>query len=318
MHLTGEMTPLLVILGPTAVGKTDLAIAAAEQFEGEIINADSRQIYREMDIGTAKPTSQQRARVPHHLIDLVAPDDSLSAAEFQTLANQCISEIAAREKLPILAGGTGQYITAILEGWTIPQVPPNLELRSSLEAFAAEHGANALHERLRAVDPEAAALIHANNVRRVVRALEVCETTGLPFSAQRQRNPPPYSTLQIGLTMNRDDLYARADERVRLMMQHGFLDEVRGLLERGYRRDLPSMSGLGYAQLAAHLCDGLPLDEAVRQTMTATHDFIRRQYTWFRGHDSGIHWFDRASARDEDILAHVSAWRATLGEHNRE
>lgn len=316
MPLTGKRIPLLVILGPTAVGKTELAIRAALAFDGEIVNADSRQIYRSMDIGTAKPTAAQRAQVPHHLIDLVDPDENLTAAEFQQLATDAITGISTRGKLPILAGGTGQYLTAVVEGWTIPKVPPNPELRASLEQYAATHGAEALHERLRQADPAAAAAIHVNNIRRVIRALEVIEMTGQPFSQQRRKTPPPYETLQLGLTMERDALYERADQRIDTMMQMGFLEEVRELLKRGYARDLPSMSGLGYAQLATALCGEITLDEAVRQTKTATHDFIRRQYTWFRGHDSGIIWYDCSVTPLSEALKRVGEWLAAEGDQN--
>ena len=281
---------LLVILGPTAVGKTDLAIEIAQAVEGEIISADSRQIYRLMDIGTAKPTPEQQAAVPHHLLDVVNPDENLSLAQYQHLAYAAIDAAHGRGHLPMLVGGTGQYITAVVEGWTIPEVPPNERLRAELEAFAAQQGASALHERLRQLDSAAADHIDYRNVRRVVRALEVCLESGQPISELQRKHPPPYRMMTYGITLDRDALYERADRRVDEMIAEGFLDEVRCLLDAGYNRRLPSMSGLGYVQLAAHLLDSLPLDEAVADTKHATHDFIRRQYTWFRGHDSGILW----------------------------
>jgi tRNA dimethylallyltransferase len=291
MPLTGEEgKPLLVILGATAVGKTGLAIPMAQALGGEIVSADSRQIYREMDIGTAKPTPEQQAAVPHHLIDVVAPNEDLSLAQYQRLAYAAIDDIHARGRLPMLVGGTGQYITALLEGWSIPEVPPNPALRAQLEAFANENGVEALYTRLLELDPEAKQFVEARNTRRIVRALEVCMETGQPFSAQRRKTPPPYRTLVYGLTLERDRLYARADQRVLDMMAARFLNEVRGLLAKGYSRTLPSMSGIGYRELAAHLLDGILLDEAVQATQHATHDFIRRQTTWFRGHDHGIVW----------------------------
>lgn len=288
----GLKQPLLVILGPTGVGKTDLAIAIAQALNGEIIGADSRQIYRYMDIGTAKPTPAERAQAPHHLLDVVDPDENLALAQYQHLAYAAIDAIHAQGRLPMLVGGTGQYITAVIEGWSIPAVPPNEALRAELEAYAAEHGAEALHLRLQALDPAAAAAIHHNNVRRVIRALEVCIEAGQPISELQQKRPPPYSVVQHGLTMDKIRLLERADRRVDAMMAAGFLDEVRRLLEMGYQRKLPSMSGLGYAQLAAHLLDDAALEECVATTKRDTHDFIRRQYTWFRGHDSGIVWHD--------------------------
>jgi tRNA dimethylallyltransferase len=287
--LAGEKR-LLVILGPTASGKTDLAIQVARQLKGEIIGADSRQVYRQMDIGTAKPTPEQLAAVPHHLFDIVDPDERLALATYQRMAYAVIDAIHARGNLPLLVGGTGQYITAITEGWSIPEVPPNNVLRAELETFAAEHGSPALHGQLAQLDPAAAAQIDHRNVRRVIRALEVCIITGQQMSELQRKRPPPFHIVTHGLTLERDLLYARADQRVDQMMQAGFLDEVRALLDRGYDRKLPSMSGLGYAQLAAHLLDGAPLETAVTETKHATHDFIRRQYTWFRGHDSGILW----------------------------
>jgi tRNA dimethylallyltransferase len=303
MRLTGK--PLLVVFGATAVGKTALSLLLARALNGEIVGADSRQIYRYMDIGTAKPTPEQRSLVPHHLIDLVDPDQNLSAAQYQRLAYTAIDAIHERGRLPLLVGGTGQYISAVIEGWTMPEVPPNPALRAELEAFAAEHGLDALGARLRELDPDAAQFIDFRNPRRVIRALEVCIETGQPFSAQRGKSPPGYRILQIGLTMERDVLYARADARFDAMMQDGFLDEVRCLLEMGYSRTLPSMSGLGYAQLAAHLLDGVPLDEAVAAGKQATHDFIRRQYTWFRKYNAGATWL---SPEQEDALDLARRW----------
>ncbi len=220
MPLTGK--PLLVILGATAVGKTELALSVAQALNGEIVGADSRQIYTLMDIGTAKPSLEERARVPHHLIDLIPPDGDLSLANYQRLAYAAINDIHARGKLPLLVGGTGQYITAVIEGWSPPEVPPNPELRAELEAFAATQGWEALFARLLAVDPDAQAFIEPRNIRRVVRAIEVTQLTGRPFSAQRQKQPPPYQVYQYGLTMEREHLYERADRRVDAMLADGF------------------------------------------------------------------------------------------------
>jgi tRNA dimethylallyltransferase len=289
-------TPLLVLLGPTAAGKTELALMLAQAFNGEIVGADSRQIYRGLDIGSAKPTAEQQARAPHHLVDVVAPDETLPLAGYLARANAAIAEIAARGRLPLLVGGTGQYLTALTEGWQTPQVAPDPALRAELEDYAREHGIQALYARLLEADPSAEAFVDRQNMRRVVRALEVTMTTGQPFSAQRRRTPPPYAIFQVGLTMAREALYARADLRLEQMMAAGFLDEVRGLLAQGFERRLPSMSALGYRQLAAHVLDGEPLEAALERTRFATHDFIRRQYTWFRGHDSGILWLEAEDA----------------------
>jgi tRNA dimethylallyltransferase len=302
-----------VILGPTAIGKTGLAIALAQVINGEIVSADSRQVYRYMDVGTAKPTAEQCAQAAaHHLINIVDPDENLSLAVYQRMAFQAIADIHARGHIPLLVGGTGQYLTAVTDGWSIPEVAPNWELRAELEAFAAEHGAEALHARLAQLDPPAAAKIHPNNVRRAVRALEVCMETGQPISELQRKNPPPYTMVQYGLTMDRERLYQRADRRVDQMMGDGFVDEVRHLLDMGYGRDLPAMSGLGYRELAAHLRDDVPLDDTIAALKHATHDFIRRQYTWFRGHDSGILWHNRDTINEATFIEACVQWLKEL------
>jgi tRNA dimethylallyltransferase len=305
--------PLVVILGATATGKTSLAIALAQQLNGEIISADSRQIYREMDIGTAKATPQQQALIPHHLIDVVNPDEVLSAAEYRTQALQAIDDIHARGKLPFLVGGTGQYITMVTEGWSPPSVAPDEALRAELEAYAAQYGAAALYDRLVHIDAEAAQAIHPNNVRRTIRALEVYYMTGQPFSQQRGKNPPPYRLYMMGLKPDRDVLYARADARVDSMMEEGFLKEVQRLLNRGYDRNLPSMTGLGYAELTSHLLDGEPLEGAIQRTKHNTHDFIRRQEVWFRGHDRGIVWHNGEKIDTGAIQTTLHNWLKESG-----
>jgi len=307
--LIGSARPLIVILGPTAVGKTALAILLAQAVNGEIIGADSRQIYRYMDIGTAKPTPAERQSVPHHLIDVVNPDASLALAEYQRLAYAAINDVLARGHVPLLVGGTGQYISALIEGWSIPEVPPNPTLRADLEAFAAEHGSQALHARLASLDPDAANRIEHTNIRRVVRALEVCMESGRPISELQRKTPPDYDVLQIGLTLEREVLYARADTRIDTMMQLGFLDEVRGLLAMGYHQHLPAMSGIGYAQLAAHLVEGIALEDALEATRMLTHDFIRRQYTWFRKYNQSVVWFDAQHTAFDDIVTRCINWR---------
>jgi tRNA dimethylallyltransferase len=307
MPSTGK--PLIVILGPTGVGKTALGVEIAHALNGEIVSADSRQVYRYMDVGTGKPTAQQLADVPHHLLDIVNPDDNLTLSRYQKMAYAAIDDIHQRRKLPLLVGGTGQYITAVVEGWSIPEVPPDEKLRAELEAFANEHGAEALYTRLIELDAESAANIDYRNLRRVIRAIEVCVITGQKFSELQRKKPPPYRMLHIRLTMaERAQIYERADSRVDAMMKAGFLDEVRRLLEMGYPRTLPSMSGLGYAQLSAHLLDNAPLDEMVQKTKHDTHDFIRRQYTWFRGHDLGTLWHNVETLQTENLLMQIETF----------
>ena len=305
--MTGK-PPLIIILGPTGVGKTSLAIELAQGLQGEIVGADSRQVYRYMDIGTAKPTPAQQARVKHHLIDMVPPDYSLSLAGYQDAAYAAINELHVRGRTPLLVGGSGQYITAVEEGWSIPRVPPDAGLRHELEAFAAEAGAAALHAQLRQVDPVSAERIHPNNTRRVVRALEVQMLTGQPISLLQRKRPPPYRIMRLGLRLPRALLYPRVDRRVEAMIEAGFVAEVRRLLDMGYDRALPAMSGLGYLEIAEHLLDGTPLEAAIERTKFSTHEFIRRQDAWFRGHDKGILWHNVDELRPDALDALLGAW----------
>jgi len=306
--LTGDGPPLIIIVGPTGVGKTELAISLAHVLGGEIIGADSRQIYKYMDIGTAKPTAEQQARIPHHLIDIVPPDYNLSLAEYQDAAMRAIDDVHQRGAIPLLVGGSGQYITAIEEGWSIPRVPPDRELRAELERFAAENSRAALHERLQAVDPVAAERIHPNNTRRVIRALEVQMLTGLAISAQQVKRPPPWRIFRLGLQLPRAILYPRVDARVNRMIDAGLVDEVASLLNMGYSRALPSMSGLGYREIAGHLLDGRPLDEAIERMKFSTHEFIRRQDVWFRGHDNGILWHNVGDIDAAELARNLGDW----------
>jgi tRNA dimethylallyltransferase len=297
---------LVVIVGPTAVGKTRLSLRLAEEFDSEIVSADSRQVYRGVDIGTAKPTPEERRRVPHHLIDLVAPDEAFTLAQYQELAYDAIADVLARGKGPLLVGGTGQYVRAVVEGWGIPRVPPNEELRAELYRQAEVKGETALHARLWKVDPAAAQRIDPCNVRRVIRALEVYLETGQPISELQRKKPPPYRILQIGLTMKRQELYRRVDERVDRMVEEGLVDEVRGLVERGYSYDLPSMSGLGYQQIGMYLRGQVSLEEAIQLIKRHTRRFVRHQYNWFRLDDERIRWFDVLSGSYGEIREFVA------------
>jgi len=301
-------TSLLVIVGPTAVGKTSLSLHLAQALDGEVVSADSRLFYRGMDIGTAKPTAEEQSRAPHHLIDIADPDETVGLAEFCEQAYGAIDDIHARDRLPLLVGGTGQYVRAVVEGWRIPRVPPDYDLRAELEAQAERAGPDALHARLARLDPVAARRIHPHNVRRVVRALEVCMVTERPISEQQGKRPPPHRILQIGLTMERETLYARADRRVEAMMVAGLEDEVRRLVEAGYGWELPAMSGLGYVQFRHYFEGQATLEEVVVEIKHATHRFIRRQYNWFRPSDPAIRWFDVTETTAGEVEAVVREW----------
>ncbi|MCA2001614.1 MAG: tRNA (adenosine(37)-N6)-dimethylallyltransferase MiaA [Chloroflexi bacterium] len=301
--MTFPKPPLILIVGPTAVGKTELSIQLAERFGGEIVSADSRLFYRGMDIGTAKPSREEMARVAHHLIDIVNPDETLSLAVFQQKAKEVIAAIHRRGKLPFLVGGTGQYIRAVTEGWSPPQVVPNERLRRALERLAEEKSAAWLHEKLRILDPEAADKIDARNFRRTIRALEVIFTTGKRFSSQRQRRETPYRLLTIGLIRPREELYHRVDARIELMFAGGLLEEVRGLLAKGYSPDLPSMSAIGYREAVRVVRGEWSEDQAKIEMRRQTRIFVRRQSNWFKESDSQIQWFHPQN-RDE-IEAHL-------------
>jgi tRNA dimethylallyltransferase len=285
-------SPLIVIVGPTATGKSALALYLAVLLSGEVISADSRQIYRGLDIGTAKVTPDEQARVPHHLVDIVAPDQFFGLAEYQERAYAAIDEVTGRGRWPLLVGGTGQYVRAVVEGWRIPRVPPDPELRAELYAEAEGRGVRPLYERLVALDPGAAEIVDERNVRRVVRALEVCLKSGQPFSRQRGKDPPSYEILQLGLTMEREALYARVDARIEQMIERGLVQEVQGLVGQGYDWSLPAMSSLGYSQLQGHIEGTASLSECVALIKRETRRFIRQQYNWFRLSNPRIHWLD--------------------------
>jgi len=304
------LPPLIVLVGPTAVGKTELSIRLAEAVGGEIISADSRQVYRGMDIGTAKATPEEQARVAHHLLDILDPDETLGLAEFQEMAYGLIDAVLARGRVPFLVGGTGQYVMAVIEGWQIPRVPPHEALREELYQYAETEGHDALHARLQALDPVAARRIDARNVRRVVRALEVCLVSGRPISEQQGKEPPPYRVLVIGLDRPRDELYNRIDRRIDLMIEQDLEDEVRALVAAGYGFDLPSMSGLGYGQFEPYLAGQASLQDVTVEIARQTRRFVRQQGNWFRPDDPHIHWLDVTEDAYHDALDLVRAFLA--------
>jgi len=295
--------PLVAIVGPTAIGKTALGVVLARAFNGEIVSADSRQFYRLMDIGTAKPTPEELAAAPHHLINIAYPDETVGLSQFLKLAREAIADINRRGKLPLLVGGTGQYIRALLQGWQVPNIPPDEELRAELEA-SADADPDGLWQQLMSLDPDAEAFIDRRNLRRVIRALEVTLKSGQPFSALRRRTPPPFRVLSLGLTMDRAALYQRADARVDRMIEAGLPAEVRDLVDRGYDWRLPAMSGLGYTQFRPYIEEEAGLNEVVERIKIETHDFIRRQYTWFGPKASGIHWLDASSPQHHETADH--------------
>lgn len=289
--MPGNLLPLVVILGPTAAGKTEISLQLAERMGGEIISADSRLFYRGMDIGTAKPSQKEQQRVPHHLIDVANPDQTWSLAVFQEAVFQAVSQVLSRNKLPILAGGSGQYIRALLDGWQIPQVTPAPALREAMETWAQDIGASGLHQRLQIIDPQAASQIDDRNLRRTIRALEVIFSTGRLFSEQRQQTTSPYKALRLGLMRPRSELYARIDARIEAMFEAGLVEEVRSLLDQGYPPDLPTFSAIGYRQIIDYLQGKFSLEEARVLIKRQTRIFVRRQTNWFKESDPSIHWF---------------------------
>jgi tRNA dimethylallyltransferase len=300
------MPPLVALLGPTAVGKTAASLALARDFPLEVVSADSRQVYRGMSVGTAKATPAERAAVPHHLIDIRDPDESFSLAEFLALATAAIAGIHARGHLPVVVGGTAQYVAALLDGWRPPPVPPAPDLRDRLEA----EGAAALHARLLAVDPVAAARIGPHNLRRLVRALEVWETTGVPISAWQTPRPPPYRILRLGLRLPRAVLYSRIDARVDEQLAADLVGEVRALLAAGYAPDLPAFKSMGYIEIIRHLRGEISLPDARRLIQHSTHRLVRHQETWLR-RDAAIQWVDNTEPTDA-LLFLASAMQAFL------
>ncbi len=300
----GDMLRRLVaIVGPTASGKSAVALELAGRLGGEIVNADSRQVYRGMEIGTAKPTADERRRLRHHLFDIRDPGEAYSLALYQRDARAALEAIWERDSFAWLVGGTGQYVWALLESWTVPEVAPDVPLRDELTAFAEANGVDALHARLAAVDPTAAASIDARNVRRVVRAIEVHQLTGRPISAWQTKGAPDFEYLLFGIDVPRDVLDGRIDRRVDGMFAGGFVDEVRTLLATGIRADAAAMSSIGYGQVARHLGGEISLAEAIDETKRATRRLARRQAQWFRRDDRRITWVEDAD--DIDLQANI-------------
>ncbi|WP_166241613.1 tRNA (adenosine(37)-N6)-dimethylallyltransferase MiaA [Paenibacillus turpanensis] len=307
---------LLVLVGPTAVGKTALSISLAKQWNAEIISGDSMQVYRGMDIGTAKISPQEMQGVPHHLIDIHSPDEPYSAAEFQSGAEQLIADITARGKLPFIVGGTGLYIESVCYGYQFTDVQQDETYRAEMNDLADAFGTERLHELLLEADPNAAGRIHPNDRKRLIRALEVIRQTGKPLSKQdeKKNKESPYNLCLLCLTMDRAQLYARIETRIDQMVQLGLLEEVRNLLQSGYSSELPSMQGLGYKEIAAYLEGNVTLPDAVALLKRNTRRFAKRQLSWFR-HMGDMHWIDvTPPSSEEERLDQINTIiRQTLG-----
>jgi len=299
------MSHLVAIVGPTGAGKSQLALHLAQAFNGEIVSADSRQVYRYMDIGSANPSQEELSLVPHHLINIVNPDEDFSLAQYQELAYKAIEGIQRRNKLVLLVGGSGLYIWSVLEGWGIPRVPPDLEFRHSLEKKAAKEGKDELYQELIKVDPITAQRVDQRNVRRIIRALEVYRGAQVPLSQLQRKQAPPFNSLIIGLTTNRRELYRRIDLRVDEMIKQGLVGEVEKLVNMGYNLNLSAMSGIGYKQIGMFLKGELTLAVAIQQIKFETHRFVRHQYAWFGLEDNRIKWFDIQTKRNSEITALV-------------
>lgn len=297
---------LLCLLGPTAAGKTTLAISLAQQIHAEIVSVDSKQIYRFMDIGTAKPTAAQRRLVPHHVIDCINPDDPFSVADFQRLADQAIADIQSRGKRVLVVGGAGLYFRALVDGiFEAPAI--SAEVRERLRAQLALYGNGHMYRRLTDVDPAAAARIHVNDALRILRALEVHEQTGIPISEHQKQwsqEIPRYIFHGFVLNRSREELYERINRRVDDMLRNGWLREVESLLANGYSRDLVSMDSFGYRELAQHLHDELALDEAAELIRRNTRRFAKRQLTWYRS-DPRLQWLDLSLLSEESAIRRI-------------
>jgi len=279
---------IIVILGPTASGKTSLSIKIAKAFNGEVISSDSRQIYKFMDIGTAKVKPKEEEGVKHYMLDVATPDKQFTLADFVDGSKRCIDEIHKKGKIPLIVGGTGLYIRAICDNYKIPRIEPNYKLRQQLQAELAQHGVEYLHDKLKKVDPEAAKNIHPNNTRYVVRALEINEAIG---NKKDLKSKPVYDVLKIGITMDREKLYDRINRRVYDQIDEGLVNETKTLLQKGYSEKSPSMSSLGYPEMIKFIKGEMSLEEAIELLQTNTRHYAKRQMTWFNK-EKDVNWIE--------------------------
>jgi len=300
--------PLVAVVGATGTGKSDVALSLAAALDGEVLGADAYQVYRGLDIGTAKVDAATRRRVPHHLIDIADPDEPLTLARYLDAAQAALAGVWSGARLPILAGGSGQYVWALIEGWQVPRVPPDAALRRELEALAAAEGPAALHARLAALDPQAAARLDPHNPRRLIRALELVIRTGRPLAACQTRRPVDADVLILGLRLPRDALYRRLDERTDAMFTAGLVDEVRHLRAAGFGDVRPLREAMGYKEVSACLDGALTLEEAIARTKTAHHRLVRRQHAWFKPDDPRIRWLDAGPQAPTACIEAVREW----------
>jgi tRNA dimethylallyltransferase len=300
--------PLVAVVGATATGKSDAALALAEALDGEVVSTDAYQVYRGLDIGTAKASSELRARVPHHMFDIANPDDQVTLARFLDAAHAALKDVWSRGKLPVLAGGSGQYVWALLEGWNVPRVPPDLTLRAELEALAAREGNAALVTRLAEADPEAAARLDPENPRRLIRAIEVVTREGRPLAACQTRSPIDANVLIIGLRLPRKMLYPRLDARTDAMYAAGFVEEVCRLRAMGFGSTAAVRGAVGYKEVSQHLDGEFDLQEAVRRHKNANHRLVRRQNAWFKPTDPRITWVEAGPDAGPRCVTLVRDW----------
>lgn len=310
------MDNVIIIVGPTASGKTKLSIELAKEINGEIISADSMQIYKYMDIGTAKADAEEMQGIQHYLVDEVTPDEEFSVARFQEKAYQYIEEILQKGKVPIIAGGTGLYVNSLIYNINFTETTSDWELRERLKKEAEEKGNQYLHDKLREVDPEAAGKLHVNDVKRVIRALEVYEYTKMPISYHQEisrQNPPRFNYILIGLKMDRQKLYDRINRRVDIMLEKGLVEEVRKLVQRGYDRNTVAMQGLGYKEILAYFRGEMTLEEAVEIIKMDSRRYAKRQITWFKRYEN-IHWVDLDECGNfDETLKNIKNYIASSG-----
>lgn len=303
---------LFILIGPTAIGKTALSIELAERMDGEIISADSMQIYKYMDIGSAKISKEEMKNIPHHLIDIVLPDEEFTVANFKDNATRLIKDINDRNKLPIIAGGTGLYINSLVFDLKFTEVSPNEEIRNELEYLANKHGNEYLHQELQKIDKKSADRISLNDRKRLIRAIEIYKVTKKPMSEHNENFRTPikdYNLTMVGLNMDRAELYNRINQRVDIMIQQGLIEEVEKLLSMGYNKELVSMQGIGYKEIIMFLEGILSLEESIKLIKQGTRNYAKRQLTWFR-RDTRIKWFNiddfiSIDKLSEEIISHT-------------